>query len=98
MNLLCRGRLKLLVASLTAIVLLTWLYLLAGNFESECRFTVLTHLPVSVSENPRCIIFMLMGLEKSRPGLENQAVVTGTENLNYQTFLRLGWISSEACY
>lgn len=35
MNLLCRGRLKLLVASLTAIVLLTWLYLLAGNLESE---------------------------------------------------------------
>uniref|UniRef100_A0A7N6C365 LARGE xylosyl- and glucuronyltransferase 1 n=1 Tax=Anabas testudineus TaxID=64144 RepID=A0A7N6C365_ANATE len=34
MNLLCRGRLKLLVASLTAIVLLTWLYLLAGNFEN----------------------------------------------------------------
>lgn len=35
MNLLCRGRLKLLVASLTAVVLLTWLYLLAGNLESE---------------------------------------------------------------
>jgi len=35
MNLLCRGRLKLLVASLTAGVLLTWLYLLAGNLESE---------------------------------------------------------------
>ncbi|XP_073320461.1 xylosyl- and glucuronyltransferase LARGE2s [Pagrus major] len=34
MNLLCRGRLKLLVASLTAIVLLTWLYLLAGNLEN----------------------------------------------------------------
>ncbi|XP_056269682.1 xylosyl- and glucuronyltransferase LARGE2s-like [Pseudoliparis swirei] len=34
MNLLCRGRLKLLVASLTAGVLLTWLYLLAGNLES----------------------------------------------------------------
>ncbi|XP_040895444.1 LARGE xylosyl- and glucuronyltransferase 2 [Toxotes jaculatrix] len=34
MNLLCRGRLKLLVASLTAIVLLTWLYLLAGNMEN----------------------------------------------------------------
>ncbi|KAM7405622.1 hypothetical protein PAMP_000056 [Pampus punctatissimus] len=33
MNLLCRGRLKLLVASLTAVVLLTWLYLLAGNLE-----------------------------------------------------------------
>ncbi|MEQ2190096.1 hypothetical protein GOODEAATRI_032201, partial [Goodea atripinnis] len=35
MHLLCRGRLKLLVASLTAVVLLTWLYLLAGNLESE---------------------------------------------------------------
>ncbi|XP_078111989.1 xylosyl- and glucuronyltransferase LARGE2s [Sander vitreus] len=34
MNLLCRGRLKLLVASLTAVVLLTWLYLLAGNLEN----------------------------------------------------------------
>uniref|UniRef100_I3KEU3 LARGE xylosyl- and glucuronyltransferase 2 n=3 Tax=Oreochromis TaxID=8139 RepID=I3KEU3_ORENI len=34
MNLLCRGRLKLLAASLTAIVLLTWLYLLAGNLEN----------------------------------------------------------------
>ncbi|XP_061594885.1 xylosyl- and glucuronyltransferase LARGE2s [Cololabis saira] len=34
MHLLCRGRLKLLVASLTAIVLLTWLYLLAGNLEN----------------------------------------------------------------
>ncbi|KAM9860431.1 xylosyl- and glucuronyltransferase LARGE2s [Aulostomus maculatus] len=34
MNLLCRGRLKLLVASLSAIVLLTWLYLLAGNLEN----------------------------------------------------------------
>jgi len=39
MNLLCRGRLKLLVASLTAIVLLTWLYLLAGNLESEYEQT-----------------------------------------------------------
>ncbi|KAG7482156.1 LARGE xylosyl-and glucuronyltransferase 2 [Solea senegalensis] len=34
MNLLCRGRLKLLVVSLTAVVLLTWLYLLAGNLEN----------------------------------------------------------------
>ncbi|XP_076012141.1 xylosyl- and glucuronyltransferase LARGE2s [Genypterus blacodes] len=34
MHLLCRGRLKLLVASLTAVVLLTWLYLLAGNLEN----------------------------------------------------------------
>ncbi|XP_034051900.1 LARGE xylosyl- and glucuronyltransferase 2 isoform X2 [Gymnodraco acuticeps] len=34
MHLLCRGRLKLLVASLTAGVLLTWLYLLAGNLEN----------------------------------------------------------------
>ncbi|XP_067347594.1 xylosyl- and glucuronyltransferase LARGE2s isoform X2 [Channa argus] len=34
MNLLCRGRLKLLLVSLTAIVLLTWLYLLAGNLEN----------------------------------------------------------------
>lgn len=30
---LCRGRLKLLLASLTALVLLTWLYLLAGNLD-----------------------------------------------------------------
>uniref|UniRef100_A0A8C7UHT9 LARGE xylosyl- and glucuronyltransferase 2 n=2 Tax=Oncorhynchus mykiss TaxID=8022 RepID=A0A8C7UHT9_ONCMY len=29
-----RGRLKLLVASLTAVILLTWLYLLAGNLEN----------------------------------------------------------------
>uniref|UniRef100_A0A8C6KA44 LARGE xylosyl- and glucuronyltransferase 2 n=3 Tax=Nothobranchius TaxID=28779 RepID=A0A8C6KA44_NOTFU len=34
MHLLCRGRLKLLVATLTAVVLLTWLYLLAGNLEN----------------------------------------------------------------
>ncbi|XP_068166503.1 xylosyl- and glucuronyltransferase LARGE2s [Antennarius striatus] len=34
MHLLCRGRLKLLVASLTAVVLLTWFYLLAGNLEN----------------------------------------------------------------
>ncbi|XP_056134931.1 xylosyl- and glucuronyltransferase LARGE2s [Lampris incognitus] len=34
MHLLCRGRLKLLVASLTAVILLTWLYLLAGNLEN----------------------------------------------------------------
>ncbi|XP_029904434.1 xylosyl- and glucuronyltransferase LARGE2s [Myripristis murdjan] len=34
MHLLCRGRMKLLVASFTAIVLLTWLYLLAGNLEN----------------------------------------------------------------
>lgn len=30
----CRGRLKLLVASLSFVILLTWLYLLAGNLES----------------------------------------------------------------
>lgn len=35
MHLLFRGRLKLLAASLVAAVLLTWLYLLAGNLESE---------------------------------------------------------------
>lgn len=35
MHLLFRGRLKLLAASLVAVVLLTWLYLLAGNLESE---------------------------------------------------------------
>ncbi|CAL8364554.1 xylosyl- and glucuronyltransferase LARGE2s isoform X2 [Gadus morhua] len=34
MNLLCRGRVKLMVASFTAVVLLTWLYLLAGNLEN----------------------------------------------------------------
>ncbi|KAM6981256.1 xylosyl- and glucuronyltransferase LARGE2s [Aplochiton taeniatus] len=34
MHLPCRGRLKLLVASLTAVILLTWLYLLAGNLEN----------------------------------------------------------------
>uniref|UniRef100_UPI003AAF7854 xylosyl- and glucuronyltransferase LARGE2s n=3 Tax=Centroberyx TaxID=88664 RepID=UPI003AAF7854 len=34
MHLLCRGRVKLLVASLTAVILLTWLYLLAGNLEN----------------------------------------------------------------
>uniref|UniRef100_A0A1A7XMX1 Glycosyltransferase-like 1b n=1 Tax=Iconisemion striatum TaxID=60296 RepID=A0A1A7XMX1_9TELE len=34
MHLLCRGRLKLLVATLTTVVLLTWLYLLAGNLET----------------------------------------------------------------
>lgn len=33
--LLCRGRLKLLLASVTAGVLLTWLYLLAGNLEGR---------------------------------------------------------------
>ncbi|XP_075871060.1 xylosyl- and glucuronyltransferase LARGE2s [Nelusetta ayraudi] len=33
MSLLCRGRLKLLAASLTAVALLTWLYLLAGSLE-----------------------------------------------------------------
>ncbi|CAL8351703.1 unnamed protein product [Merluccius merluccius] len=34
MYLLCRGRVKLLVASFTAVILLTWLYLLAGNLEN----------------------------------------------------------------
>ncbi|XP_041749291.1 LARGE xylosyl- and glucuronyltransferase 2 [Coregonus clupeaformis] len=34
MHLPFRGRLKLLVASLTAVILLTWLYLLAGNLEN----------------------------------------------------------------
>ncbi|XP_012986571.2 LARGE xylosyl- and glucuronyltransferase 2 [Esox lucius] len=34
MHLPFRGRLKLLMASLTAIILLTWLYLLAGNLEN----------------------------------------------------------------
>uniref|UniRef100_H2SEV6 LARGE xylosyl- and glucuronyltransferase 2 n=2 Tax=Takifugu rubripes TaxID=31033 RepID=H2SEV6_TAKRU len=34
MHLLFRGRLKLLAASLVAVVLLTWLYLLAGNLEN----------------------------------------------------------------
>ncbi|KAM3877255.1 xylosyl- and glucuronyltransferase LARGE2s [Diretmus argenteus] len=34
MHLLCRGRIKLVVASLTAVILLTWLYLLAGNLEN----------------------------------------------------------------
>ena len=37
MHLLFRGRLKLLAASLAAVLLLTWLYLLAGNLESELR-------------------------------------------------------------
>lgn len=35
MSLLCRGRLKLLAASLTAVALLTWLYLLAGSLEGK---------------------------------------------------------------
>lgn len=33
--LLCRGRLKLLLVSFTAVVLLTWLYLLAGNLDGR---------------------------------------------------------------
>lgn len=37
MHLLFRGRLKLLAVSLVAVVLLTWLYLLAGNLESESK-------------------------------------------------------------
>lgn len=37
MHLLFRGRLKLLAASLVAVALLTWLYLLAGNLESEFK-------------------------------------------------------------
>lgn len=37
MHLLFRGRLKLLAASLVAVVLLTWLYLLAGNLEGEFK-------------------------------------------------------------
>ncbi|XP_068451516.1 xylosyl- and glucuronyltransferase LARGE2s isoform X1 [Clinocottus analis] len=48
MNLLCRGRLKLLVASLTAVVLLTWLYLLAGNLENGRSLL----LPPCLSEAP----------------------------------------------
>ncbi|XP_060903500.1 xylosyl- and glucuronyltransferase LARGE2s [Labrus mixtus] len=45
MNLLCRGRLKLLVASLTAVVLLTWLYLLAGNLENGRSLLLAPCLP-----------------------------------------------------
>lgn len=33
----CRGKLKLLVVSLSFIILFTWVYLLVGNSESECR-------------------------------------------------------------
>nr|XP_057934289.1 xylosyl- and glucuronyltransferase LARGE2s [Doryrhamphus excisus]XP_057934291.1 xylosyl- and glucuronyltransferase LARGE2s [Doryrhamphus excisus]XP_057934292.1 xylosyl- and glucuronyltransferase LARGE2s [Doryrhamphus excisus]XP_057934293.1 xylosyl- and glucuronyltransferase LARGE2s [Doryrhamphus excisus] len=50
MNLLCRGRLKLLVASLTAVVLLTWLYLLSGNLYNDCSILIppcLTNTPAS---------------------------------------------------
>uniref|UniRef100_A0A096MC88 LARGE xylosyl- and glucuronyltransferase 2 n=1 Tax=Poecilia formosa TaxID=48698 RepID=A0A096MC88_POEFO len=45
MHLLCRGRLKLLVASLTAVVLLTWLYLLAGNLENGRSLLLAPCLP-----------------------------------------------------
>lgn len=34
----CRGKLKLLVVSLSFIILFTWVYLLVGNSESECRW------------------------------------------------------------
>ncbi|XP_061740088.1 xylosyl- and glucuronyltransferase LARGE2s isoform X2 [Nerophis ophidion] len=50
MNLLCRGHLKLLVASLTAVVLLTWLYLLSGNIENDHSILIppcMTDTPVS---------------------------------------------------
>ncbi|XP_061819490.1 xylosyl- and glucuronyltransferase LARGE2s [Nerophis lumbriciformis] len=50
MNLLCRGRLKLLVASLTAVLLLTWLYLLSGNIENDHSILIprcMTDTPVS---------------------------------------------------
>lgn len=49
MHLLFRGRLKLLVASLVAVVLLTWLYLLAGNLES--KFSIGVSPWQQISEN-----------------------------------------------
>uniref|UniRef100_A0A3Q2YED6 LARGE xylosyl- and glucuronyltransferase 2 n=1 Tax=Hippocampus comes TaxID=109280 RepID=A0A3Q2YED6_HIPCM len=48
MTLLCRGRLKFLVASLTTIVLLTGLYLLSGNLECEYKFSQ-TNCKISLS-------------------------------------------------
>lgn len=42
MSLLCRGRLKLLAVSLTAVALLTWLYLLAGSLEGESEHAQLS--------------------------------------------------------
>lgn len=85
MNLLCRGRLKLLVATLTAIVLLTWLYLLAGNLESEYNHANGRPRSPPQSES-HCVIFHLCNERAAlRFGSE------GTENNNYPTVsLQLG--------
>ncbi|TNN39486.1 Glycosyltransferase-like protein LARGE2 [Liparis tanakae] len=65
MTLLCRGRLKLLVLSLTAGVLLTWLYLLAGNLESG-RSLLLAPCPAGSPERAALESRVLEAEEENR--------------------------------